>query len=503
VKVLLINPTRTGFDTYVNPPLHLIYIAQAIEESGHNSQIIDVHYDLMKTLKNIAEKQEFEISKIKAIIEMDFDILGIGSIVSAFDFTKKLVNALHRKRPNIPVIIGGGMSMALKDLWLSKTQVNYLVESDGEVVIQKFLSAYPNEESLSKIPGLYVRKNDKFITNKSELPKNLDYISPPNWELLANRENYMSILKNWLNVILPKEMQLHDNEHILPIVMTRGCPYKCTFCYHVNNLHRCHSVGYIVEYLKKLKNKYGVSHIFTWDDLIMVDRKWLSDLCDELIKQDVGTKIYTSGGKPNLVTRDLLKKMKSAGFVRISYGIESGSQHILNVMNKRTTVKQNYDAVKMSMEEGIFTHLNMILGMPGESLTTLKETINFLTSLAKEGLISSRNISFAYATGYPGTKLFQHMLDNNIVNDPEEYLKNQTGVVEYKYNLCGINIIFLNASKYVAFAKVDFNYYAHFNNYSKALTSLLYRFLQMLFGLLPRGIKEYMRTLYNRKKLGM
>ena len=504
MKVLLVNPTRTGFDSYVSPPLHLLYIDQAIRKAGHDSQIIDVHYPIAKKLKTSTQKFDLEQEEINTVSNMEFDILGIGSIVSAFDFSKRLVEEVKRKKPCVPVIIGGGMSIALADLWEKRTEVDYLVESDGELVIERFLKAYPDKEKLFNIPGLYVRKNGLFIYSKPELPKNLDYIEPPDWSRLSNLEEYMEIQKRWLNATVPEEIRLKEDERVLPIVMTRGCPYQCTFCYHVNNFYRNHSIEYLVKFLSHLKNAHRLSCVVTWDDLIMTDRRWLEDLCDELIKHNLGLKIFTSGGKPNLVTRELLKKMHMAGFIRISYGIESGSQRMLDIMKKQTTVQQNFDAVKMSMEEGVFTHLNMVLGMPGETISTLRETFDFLIRLAKQGLIATRNLSFSYATGYPGTELYRFMVEHNIVKDTEDYLKEQSGVGEYKYNLCGISVGVIMFMKNIALLKIDL--YSHLNKkqFGKACASTILWFSKACMELfISTKLKKFIRAGRARKRLGI
>lgn len=497
MNVLLINPTRTGEDSYISPPLHLVYIAGAIKRAGHSVKIADIHYRYAMNRNSVGSKVEFENEIIEEIGRMDFDLLGIGSIVSSFDFSKRLVNEIKRKRPDVPIIVGGGMSMALKDLWFDRTKVDFLVESDGELVIRDFLEFFPDRDSLAKIPGLHMRTNGGFVSKKKpNLPRNLDYIDYPDWSLLDNLGDYMDIQKRWINATLPAQLRLSDGDNVLPIVMTRGCPYHCTFCYHVNNLHRSHSVEYIVNYLRHLKEKYRVNFIQTWDDLIMANKQWLSELCDALSGQNLGMSIFTSGGKPNLVTGELLKKMKAAGFIRVSYGIESGSQKILNIMKKQTTVTQNYEAVKMTAEEGIFVHLNMVIGMPGEDMLTLKETSDFLTSLSKQGIITSKNVSFSYATGYPGTELYQYMLDKGMVTDTEAYLKSQTGVVDYKYNLCGMNINLLNYKINIALTKTDFFYNLSSGNYFKAAERFLKGITRSLAVLiLPRTVKKFIKRI--------
>lgn len=503
MKVLLVNPTRAGKDSYVTLPVHLLYIATAIEKIGHDASILDVHYQYVKNMSRVS-KFDFENQMIQEIIGRDFDVLGIGSIVSAFDFSKRLANTLKERRPEVPVIIGGGLSMAVKDLWLKRTKVDFLCESDGETVIQRFLEAYPDEEKLLKIAGLHTRINGQFVSQKPDLPMVLDYIDYPNWDKLEDLYGYLDILRVWINRTLPRDLQLSKNDRIMPIVMTRGYPYRCIFCYHVNSLHRRHSVQYVSSYIKYLKEKYSVTHINTLDDLIMADVNWLSSLCDEFITKNVGVRIFTSGGKPNLVNRDILKKMKKSGFIRMSYGIETGSQKMLDIMKKQTTVAQNYNAVRMSIEEGIFVHLNMIAGMPGESSATLQEDSEFLISLAKESLITAQNISFSYAAGYPGTELYDYMIDHKIVTeDTKDYLKKQQGVVEYKYNLCGLNRFFLQYMVTLILLKVDFYYFLSRKEFSKAAKVVLTGWLIILRHLalvaLPSPVKRFLKAAMGRR----
>ncbi len=502
MNVLLINPTRTGMDTHVTPPMHLVYIAHAVKRAGHNAKIIDVHYLYFKNKNTdqLKSKYAFECEMIDRIVEEDFDLLGVGAIASGYHFTKRVVKAVKEKDPKIPVIIGGGMSMSLKDLWQEKTDVDFLVESDGETVIQRFLDVYPDKEELENIHGLYVRSNGEFIsTHKPDLPRNLDYIDYPDWDILDNLDDYMDIQREWINGTLPSELRLSSEDRVLPIVMTRGCPYKCTFCYHVNSIHRKHSIEYLVDYLKHLKEKYNISVLQTWDDLIMVDRRWLSDLSVELASQKLGIRIFTSGGKPNFITRELLRNMKKGGFIRLSYGVESGSQKMLDIMKKRTTVSQNYEAVKAGVEEGLFVHINMVLGMPGEDLSTLRESSAFLVKLAGKGIINSKNVSFSYATGYPGTELYQYMVDHKIVSDTEEYLKNQTGVVGYKYNLCGHQLKILEHMVKITMLKMDFMYGLYYRKYAMALSGLIRNGLKLVAVLfLAPDIKSSIKKLIGK-----
>lgn len=469
-KFILVNPTRTGGDSYITPPLHLAYVATAIIEGGHNAEIIDLHYEYQRSINQWATVEEFEAQRFEQIADLEMDFLGIGGIPSSYHCAKDLVLLVKSRRQGLPIIVGGNMAMPLLDYW-HKAGVDFVVESDGELPIRAFLESWPDASALSVIPGLHVRSDSGYIGTKPAYDKSLDHISFPDWNMLPRHAEYLNTFKNWTNRILPENLQLGPNDRMIPVVMTRGCPYECTFCYHVTRRYRKHSVDYVIRYLKRMKETLGITHIFTWDDLIMVDRHWLADLCDALVSENLGIKIFTSGGKPDLVTRDLLKKMHAAGFLRVSYGIESGSQTILDEMKKKSTVQQNRDSVIMATEEGLFVHLNMIVGMPGETTGTLLETTDFLVILARKGVVSSKNLSFSYATGYPGTELYELMIKRGIVRNTEDYLKNQAGLGNYKYNLCGIPQRILKLIINLAFLRVDFAYHMHRRDASNAFKS--------------------------------
>lgn len=500
-KMLLVNPTRTGGDSYITPPLHLIYVANAIIEAGHEARIIDLHYEYQKDPDRWPSIAAYERARFEEIVAEDMDFLGIGGIPSSYHCAKDLAVLCKQKRPEVPVIIGGNMSMPLVELW-HKAGVDFLVESDGELPIKRFLAAWPDRGQLAAVPGLYLREAEGYCSTKPELPKVLDHISSPDWGLLEHFDDYLDIFRNWTNRILPPNLQLRPTERIIPIVMTRGCPYQCTFCYHVTNRYRKHSIEYVVNYLKHLKREYGITHIFTWDDLIMVDRHWLADLCDAIVHENLGLRIFTSGGKPDLVTREVLQKMKQAGFLRVSYGIESGSQEILDIMKKRATVEQNHNSVLMATKEGLFVHLNMIVGMPGESYRTLRDTSAFLTKLAKNGVVSSKNLSFSFATGYPGTELYDLMLRQGMVTDTEDYLRNQAGLGNYKYNLCGIPQKILKLIINLTFVRVDWNYHMHSRNYLGAARSSIYGLAKSVLTLaLPPRALVALRNILLRHQL--
>lgn len=487
MKVLLVNPARYLRDSYIFPPIHLLYIAQAIRRAGHEAEIIDIPYLINKHPQKFSHKDD---SGIDHVLSFDFDVLGIGSVVSSYSYCERLVKSVRKIRGKVPIIIGGSVGLPLKTVWEQNSPVDFICESDGELVIEQFLRCYPHDrDGLRKIPGLYwLDDNGKYAGNTPELPMNLDYISPLTYDEV-DLEYFTANMRAWIkNVLTPRYYHFREDERFLPLSLSRGCVYKCTFCFHFNSLHRKHSAKYIADYLEFMISKYNVRAYQVIDDLILINKQWLHEVCDEIIKRKLDVSFFSSGGKPNVVDRDILIKMKTAGFKRISYGVESGSQTILDIMKKQTTVADNYTAIALMKEVGIPFHVNIVFGMPGETLATMYETRDFLISLD----LNTSNYYAALATPYPGSPMFQPLMDKGIIKDTREYLFNLGGYADYKLNLTSMpRQFFLNTINDIAF-QVDFAYYNKRREYFKILFILLMKYALPIYNLLPSEIRMKM-----------
>jgi len=409
-------------------------------------EIVDVNYEINRSLSLVRNIIDDSVAEKKASLEdeweqkilgRDFDILGIGGIVPCFNFAEDLIARAAAARPGAWAVVGGGLGLPLKDLWYN-TKADYLVEGDAEGTLVSILRAYPDKEEMSRIEGVYHRDSGIWAGRPPALSNDLDAIAYPDWDDV-DVEYFMASQKRWVTNALPKRYYPDIKDvRVLPIVMTRGCPYACTFCFHFNRSHRKHSIDYMVDYIAHLEKRHGVNMLQTWDDLIITDRKWFLRLCEALKKRGVVTKIFMSGGKPNLIDAEMVRGMKEAGVVRISYGIESGSPSVLKEMKKMATVEDNARAVRLAIEAGIHTHMNMVIGMPSETEATLCETRDFILGLQKTTDIGSENVSFAFATAYPGTELFDRALSKGLVRDIRRYVGENKGVGNYTLDLCGL-----------------------------------------------------------------
>jgi anaerobic magnesium-protoporphyrin IX monomethyl ester cyclase len=199
------------------------------------------------------------------------------------------------------------------------------------------------------------------------------------------------------------------------IVTSRGCPYRCAYCSKpvFGSKFRAQSPARVVEEVTYLKEKFGVKEIAFYDDIFTLDKKRAHDIAEATIQK--GIKIFwTCEARVNLVDRELLYHMKQAGCYAIAYGIESASPDILKTLKKDITLEQVEAAVRISREVGLQTIGYLMLGSPGETPDTIRQTIDFARKLKLDFA------QFSVTTPYPGTELYELYMQDRHDNIPWE-----------------------------------------------------------------------------------
>ena len=464
MNVLLINPPYNARLQTPLHPCHLMYIAQAAEQVGHEVDLLDLPCKIIQEdLPNEVDEKFIE----DCINAKEYGLIGIGGIVISYRHCEKLVKLIKKIRPDIPIIIGGSVGLPLMKTWQEHAPVDFICEGDGEIVIQRLLQELSDGgNDYSHIPGLYYRTGDgSYQGIKAAPPLDLDYLPFLEFEKI-DLEFYTSNIRNWLEFEITIDSSIFQNQaRIFPLFMSRGCPFHCTFCYHYDSTYRKHSPKYIADYIEYIMEKYKATAFMALDDSIFINKPWLHDVCDEIIKRKIDAAFYALGGRTDLVDLDILIKMKKAGFRWVDFGVESGSQSILDAMNKKTTVSQNSNAIHLARKAGLSFTINIIFGMPGENKRTLIETKNFLN----ENDIAFSKFVFCYIMPLPGTELFKYVMGKNIVTDVHSYLSALGSLGNYRYNLSDLSdkaiknsIEKLLFQKYIDTLKKESNYLTAF-----------------------------------------
>ena len=261
------------------------------------------------------------------------------------------------------------------------------IRQEYEVVTPALVDAMANGRPLDAVDGISYRSMDGLRHNPDARPlEDYDSIPQPAFELLDSLDPYF--------VTAP------SGQPYTIIYTSKGCPFKCSFCTVAGTKWRPKSAERTIEELRYLKQRYGLRTASFFDETFTLDKKRVVRICDALIEEKLDIHWYCNT-RTHLVEAELLKKMYKAGCRGISYGIESGSQSILDHADKCVTVEQARNAIRWAREARIKTFASFILGLPGENWDTVHETIGFV----KQTLPNSAE--FNVAVPYPGTKLYE------------------------------------------------------------------------------------------------
>ena len=390
-KVLLLNPpgkkvyVRDYYCSKVSKTNYILHPVDLTVQSGILSQKYDV-----SVIDAIAEKLKPDecfqrIMKIKP----DAIVFLSGSISYEEDmpFMKKVKESLG----NVKLIVSGDLFMEDPIKHMKKHEIvdAAMLDFTTEDVIH-FL-----EGEKEKIGFLAYREGNKIIKPDINRNKIRNYDVPiPRYELFPNNNYRFPFVKRY-----PMATLMSDY----------GCPYTCTFCIISTIGFKLRSVDKVVEELKYLK-KLGMKEVFFIDQTFAVNRPRTKELLDKMIAEKLNLG-WTCFSRVDVVNEDILQLMKRAGCHTIMLGVESGSQEILNNVDKRTTIEKIKNTFALCRKLGIKTLGTFILGLPGETEETINKTIKF----ARE--IKADYVAFNIAIPRMNTKLRREAVDKKLITD--------------------------------------------------------------------------------------
>ncbi|MFZ5803181.1 MAG: B12-binding domain-containing radical SAM protein [Candidatus Omnitrophota bacterium] len=396
-RVLIVAPPYRLSPTIF--PLGLMYIAAVLQKAGHQVDLIDM---------DVINLSEAEFTK--QLRERDYDYLCTGGMITTWNFLRFACDYAKTVKPQATVIVGGGIITSTPQSFLSVSKADIGVIGEGEETVLDILDAIENRKFLGTVPGIVYREGGRIVeTPKRAAIQDLDSIPFPAWDLFNVRDVYSRF---------PSHHSLFHAKRIGTIYTTRGCPFQCTFCYTEKKV-RQRSVGNVIEEIKEMKSRYGIRHIKIADDLFVVRKERTIEFCEAVIREKLNIS-WSATGRCNIVEPKFLAIMKKAGCTFLGLGIESGSGPVLKAMKKNQTPQQIVEAVKMVQAAGITPGGTFILGMPGETHETVRETVALYKEINKYRTHVNR---FFFATPYPGTPLYEHLRSQNKIQNEIEFFK--------------------------------------------------------------------------------
>ncbi|MBI3040289.1 MAG: radical SAM protein [Chloroflexi bacterium] len=403
MTILLLNPKLNSWSPNVYVPLGLAYIAAALEQASYSVEIIDL---------NVEKISDNELQRKTTVADM----VGITGMVTEHEGILRLVDTIKKANAETGVILGGPLATTLPREMLQSSRADFVVIGEGEKTIVNLVSAIKHGDNFSDIKGIAYKDGDRTIVAEPAEPiANLDTIPFPARHLLDMNRYLQNHFERF-------GFKVKDFGKIKStnLVSSRGCPYSCTFCFKGmwGRTWRARSPENIIDEMELLYREYGVNGFFFNDDTFVLDRKRIFEFCQLLKVRGLKVAWYCNG-RINLMTKELLEAMYDAGCRGIAYGIESGTQQILDSMKKNVALDRVRTVVKYTREAGIYTTGYFMIGMLGENRTTIRKTMSFARELELD------YYGFSLTTPLIGTELYDHALEAGLIErdgtSPQEW----------------------------------------------------------------------------------
>jgi anaerobic magnesium-protoporphyrin IX monomethyl ester cyclase len=375
--VTLVNPAAP-LGAAMHMPFALLglgYLAAVLEKNNYKVDVIDC-----QVLKLSFEDFKSDISKRQP------DIVGITSSTLTYQTALKLVKIAKESCPNCITLAGGSHVTFWDDHALEECpELDIVIRKEGENTMLELVQRIEAGKSYFDVLGTTCRREGKIVRNQDRpYIEDLDSLPFPARHLL------------------PME-KFRELEDILYLATSRGCVYWCEFCTTVRmhgRKYRMRSPKNVVDELEFLNKTYGVKKFTFCDDAFTVDQPRTEALCSEILQR--GLKIeWNCGTRVDMLTQELLTKMKAAGCVSVWFGVESGTQQVLDAMKKGITPELTMKVLGWVREAGLMPVPNVILGFPGETMQSAWKTIKFVEKVAPDA-VGFYNV----ATPFPGTPMY-------------------------------------------------------------------------------------------------
>jgi len=417
MEILVIAPRYNEGDFANNVymfPLGLGYISAILKQAGHRVNCLNLNHMDGKTDHLVHQAM---------LANHRYDFVCTGGLSNSYRQIKVITDAVHETETGAGIVLGGGMISSEPQLMFEALKPDYMVIGEGEITIQDLLDCIENNGNLDCIPGIgYRDKRGHLRITKNRAPiANLDALPWPDFEGFEFQAH--------LSDMRPTDLffyDLFDFPRVYPIIGSRGCPFLCTFCYHpLGRKYRQRSIESIMSELEVMVKKYQINIIAIYDEIFTYDQERVFEFCKrikELIDAVPWDLRWNCQMRVDGLDENSLRTMKEAGCHMVSYGFESYSTTVLKSMRKHITPEQITKAIEITKNNSISLQANFIFGDSAETSQTAKETLDYWKKEIKTG------IQLSMISAYPGTKIYQHAIEQGMINDRLEFISNPTEI---------------------------------------------------------------------------
>ncbi|MGZ3691155.1 MAG: B12-binding domain-containing radical SAM protein [Pseudobdellovibrio sp.] len=426
MRVLLIRPPYVIPMTSVygnkgTPPLGLVYLAAALEGDGHQVTCIDAFAEAIDSFEPIDNSHllanGLTIEKIIQRVPPQTELIGLSCMFSnEWIYSSRLIVALKKRFPEIKIVLGGEHVTADSEHILKTyPEVDFCILGEGEEklknLVNKLQAGVTDPGQIEGISYLDQSSKQVVATPFSYRIKNINDIKTPAWHKVP--------LRNFLDRGFGMSMQ---GKRTIPMLLSRGCPYRCTFCSNENMWTTkwiARDINCVIDEIKDYIREYKIEHIDFYDLTAVVNRNWTLDFCKRLIQEDLKiTWALPSGTRSEALDAEVLNYLFKSGCTKITYAPESGSKVMSKKIKKNVNLQNMIYSMKTAVKTGLIVKANMIFGFPEERRRDVLWNFWFLVKMAWVGVHDVPCFAF---TPYPGSALFRKLLSEGKITRDENY----------------------------------------------------------------------------------
>ncbi|MFI5396509.1 MAG: B12-binding domain-containing radical SAM protein, partial [Candidatus Binatia bacterium] len=415
-EVTLVRPAKVSsagsWSLPVSPPLGLAYVAAVLREHGHRVSCLDAIAERIDQFIHDDDylSQGLTIEETVERIDPDSTIIGVsGMFTQDWPHTRQLCSAIRAKFPAALLVGGGEHFTALPEFSLRDCpELDLCVLGEGEETMLDIANCFADWDRLVRVSGIAYLDGDRYVQTaprgRIQAVNDMPY---PAWDLF------------------PVEVYLSDRNaygvyrgRSLPILATRGCPYKCTFCsnpamYGVLWIPR--DPADVMDEIEFLLNQYRVQNVDFYDLTMVLKKDWILQFCRLIEERGLQlTWQLPSGTRSEVIDDEVSAALYRTGCRNVTYAPESGSVKTLKAIKKQVHLDRLIASIRSAVRNGIHVKCNIIIGFPHDTRSDLLKTIWLCWKFAVLGVDASEIFLF---TPYPGTELFNELRADGTIGE--------------------------------------------------------------------------------------
>jgi radical SAM superfamily enzyme YgiQ (UPF0313 family) len=402
----------------ITPPLGLAYVAGALRAAGHDVRVVDAVAEAptkhTRYFRGYLVGLSFD--EIAARVPSDSKVVGITALFThEWPAITQLIEAVKRRLPDVPVVIGGEHVTSMPELCLMTSKADYLVLGEGEETVVELLEALDHGAPMAEMLGIGHRQDGEVVVNpRRARTMQIDEIAWPAWDLI-DLDTYHE--HRWMGGMWSKNKSV-------PILATRGCPYQCTYC-SAPNMWTPRWIPRdperVVDEIQFYYESYGARNFPFQDLTAIIQRQWIIDFCNELLARGLDiTWQMPTGTRSEAIDPEVAQLLKKTGMISMAYAPESGSETTRQLIKKKMKSDRMYESMKAAVEAELNVMVFMVIGFPHDTAEHLRENFAFLDKIAEIGI---NDAAVGFYMALPGTQIFESLYDAGKIQLDKTYFR--------------------------------------------------------------------------------